>query len=75
MTLSLESNPSYIDSNARARDQDGGEGDIVGEAKNDSEKDTMEEVPRSTAEETHDERPTQPSASFQAGFGLTSTLV
>ncbi|VDB92185.1 unnamed protein product [Peniophora sp. CBMAI 1063] len=70
LSLGLESNPSYINPNARAQNQDGGEGGIVGDAENGSEedKDAIEEVRLSTAEETYGKRPTQPSASSQAGF-------
>ncbi|VDB95521.1 unnamed protein product [Peniophora sp. CBMAI 1063] len=71
MSLGLESNPSYVNHGARAQDQDGGDG-VVNEAENGSEKDEIEEVRRSTAEETYDERPTQGSASSQAGFGDAS---
>ncbi|VDB95524.1 unnamed protein product [Peniophora sp. CBMAI 1063] len=80
MSLGLESNPSYVNHGARAQDQpEGGEGEVVGEAENGSEKDDIEEVPRGTAEETNDERPTlgstQPSASSQAYFGHASAEV
>ncbi|VDB95786.1 unnamed protein product [Peniophora sp. CBMAI 1063] len=75
MSLGLESNPSYINTNARAHDQDGGAGGVVRHAENSPEENTIEEVRRSTAEETHDERPTQPSASSQVGFGFASAEV
>ncbi|VDC06523.1 unnamed protein product [Peniophora sp. CBMAI 1063] len=63
-----ESNPSYINPNARAQDQDGHVGGVMGEAGIVSERDTIGEVRRSTVEEGYDERPTQPSAFSQAGF-------
>ncbi|VDB95783.1 unnamed protein product [Peniophora sp. CBMAI 1063] len=69
MSLGLESNPSYINTNVRAQGQDGGEGDVADEAENGSEKDTIEEARRSTTEERFDERPMQPCASSQVGFG------
>ncbi|VDB94409.1 unnamed protein product [Peniophora sp. CBMAI 1063] len=69
MSLGLESNPSYINHNARAQGQGGGEGGVADEAENGSEKDVIEEVRQSAAEETYDERPTPPSASSQAYFG------
>ncbi|VDB95513.1 unnamed protein product [Peniophora sp. CBMAI 1063] len=77
MSLGLESNPSYVNHGARAQDlpNSGGEGGVVGDAENGSEKDEIEEVRRSTAEETYDERPTQPSASSQAGVGDASAEV
>ncbi|VDB95515.1 unnamed protein product [Peniophora sp. CBMAI 1063] len=76
MSLGLESNPSYVNHGARAQDQpEGREGEVVGEAENGSENDEIEEVRRSTAEETYDERPTQGSASSQAGVGDASAEV
>ncbi|VDB95776.1 unnamed protein product [Peniophora sp. CBMAI 1063] len=78
MSLGLESNPSYISPNAGAQDQpEGGVevGGVVYDAENGLEKDAIEEVRRSTAEETYDERPIQPSASSQADFGLASAEV
>ncbi|VDB87013.1 unnamed protein product [Peniophora sp. CBMAI 1063] len=75
MSLGLESNPSYVNNGAGAQVQ--GEGEVANDAKNDShnEKDAIEEVRRSTAEETLGERPTRPSASSQAGFGDASAEV
>ncbi|VDB95525.1 unnamed protein product [Peniophora sp. CBMAI 1063] len=76
MSLSLESNPSYVNHGARAQDQPEGGGAVMGEAEDgsDNDKDAIKEVRRSTAEEMHDERPT-PSASAQATLGDASVAV
>ncbi|VDB95531.1 unnamed protein product [Peniophora sp. CBMAI 1063] len=64
MSLGLESNPSYVNHGARAQDRpEGGEGDVVDEAENGSEKDEIEEVRQSTAEETHIGSPTDAATS------------
>ncbi|VDB95773.1 unnamed protein product [Peniophora sp. CBMAI 1063] len=69
MSLGLESNPSYVDRNARAPDQVVEDGGSASETKSASEKDAIEEEDRDLSRAAHAERATQPSGSYQPNFG------
>ncbi|VDB95530.1 unnamed protein product [Peniophora sp. CBMAI 1063] len=80
MSLGLESNPSYINLNARVQDQgEEGERAILNESEDGSEKDIAEEVRRSTS--TSDmlhvdaERSTQPHGPHQDGIDHAASVV
>ncbi|VDB95780.1 unnamed protein product [Peniophora sp. CBMAI 1063] len=79
MSLGLESNPSYIDRNARAQEQDqvvGSGGARVG-AENESEQgDGNEEAHLPQATHPYAERPTQPpGGSYEASLGDAAAVV
>ncbi|VDB95777.1 unnamed protein product [Peniophora sp. CBMAI 1063] len=76
MSLGLESNPSYVDRNARAQGRIVESAGARGGAEDESEKDGNEEAPLSQATYLDAERPTQPpGGSHVASFGAASAMV